>query len=90
MECSGIGCKFTATIMFVAWFTLLMMFCRVWKNKVDIIGVTSAKYMEELVTGKRHVGVGPVHVLLGEKLEKWGGKLSGRIDLEKSANGLLS
>jgi hypothetical protein len=67
-----------------------MMFCRIWKSKVDIIGVTASKYMEELVTGKRHVEVGPVQVLLAESLEKWGEKIGGRrIDLEKSANGIL-
>lgn len=87
MECTGFGCKFTATVIFLVWFTVLMMCCRIWKSKVDIIGVHVSKYMEELVTGKRNVTVAPVHIYIGESLEKWGGRLSGRADLEKSANG---
>lgn len=88
MECNGFGCKLTATLIFIIWFTLLMMACRVWKNKVDIIGVNVSRYMEELVMGKRNVSVVPVHLYIGESLERWGGQLRGRMDLEKSANGI--
>jgi hypothetical protein len=39
--------------VFAAWFAMLLFLCTLWRNYVDTASLRAAKYMEEVVTGKR-------------------------------------
>jgi hypothetical protein len=56
---SGLGCRLTCAVVYVLWFALLVSFCRVWKSRVDILGVQASRWVEDVVTGKRHIEIVP-------------------------------
>jgi hypothetical protein len=43
--------------VFATWFAILVVLCTLWRNYVDAASLTAAKYMEEVVTGKRSLRV---------------------------------
>ena len=89
MQCAGPACRFSALIVFTAWFAGLLLFCRIWKNRVDILGVHFSKWAEDIVMGKRQIEMVPIRIRLGERLLHLGEKLSQKVADEKAFSGIL-
>lgn len=89
MECNSFGCISTASIMYVLWFALLLAFCRFWKTRIDVYGVTLSKWGEDVVTGKRQVSASWIPPLIGRGLWRVSERFNGHMDSEKGSNGLL-
>ena len=90
MECNSFGCISTAAVMYVLWFMVLLMFCRFWKARIDIHGITFSKWAEDVFTGKRQVSASWIPPLIGRGLWRVNERLQGHGISEKSANGLLA
>ena len=54
-RCDTMGCRLSALVVLVIWFTFLLTFARLWKSKVDVWAMHISKYTEDVVTGKREI-----------------------------------
>jgi hypothetical protein len=89
MECNTFGCISTASIMYILWLAILLAFCRFWKNRIDIYGITLSRWGEDVVTGKRQVSAYWIPPLIGRSLWRVNERFNGQQDSEKGSNGLL-
>jgi len=70
---SSIGCRLTCAVVYVIWFALLVSCCRVWKSRVDILGVQASRWVEDVITGKQQFEVVPsLTIPMGERLVRLG------------------
>ena len=53
MACPSIICKFVVAVVFCFWLASLLLFCRIWKQYVDVLGVQCSRWAEDVVLGKR-------------------------------------
>jgi hypothetical protein len=92
-ECTSVTCVSSALLIWLIWFAALVLFCRFWKNRVDIYGVSFSRWGEDVVMGKRPFAIGASRVTtvtggamlaLAEKLK------GGSTTMEKFENGMLS
>ena len=79
MTCRSFGCRLTATILFFTWLAGLLAFCRIWKSRVDILGVHFSRWMEDIVMGRKQVEIhGTLSGVVGDGMVRLGEKLSSR------------
>ena len=90
MECNSFGCISTAAVMYILWFAMLLTFCRFWKHRIDIYGVTFSKWGEDVFTGKRQISDSWIPPRIGRGLWRVNAKLNGRGISEKASHGFLS
>jgi hypothetical protein len=70
LQCDLSFCKLAVSVAYLFWLALLLGFCRLWKEHVDVLGVQLSRWAEEIVLGKREVDIrtGP---FFGGVWEKW-------------------
>ena len=56
LKCELYACKFIASIIFIVWFSLLLAFCKFWKDHVDVLGISISRWAEE-VSARKSVGI---------------------------------
>jgi hypothetical protein len=83
--CNSLGCRLEATVIYIVWLGILMQTCRIWKTRVDILGVRFSKWAEDIVMGRRKVE--DLSMGLPEGWVRLGGRINVRIETEKSYNG---
>jgi hypothetical protein len=93
-HCWAFKCKFVVGVVWTLWLAVLLAFCKLWKEYVDILGVQFSKFAEEVVLGKREVSLGG---WLGGRMESFGNEIgelqvfgglpvyasSGRVEMKK-------
>jgi hypothetical protein len=92
-DCRSFICLSSALGICFIWFALLVLFCRFWKNRIDIYGVTLSKWGEEVVMGKRPFGTSNITTVTGTAMMELAKRLKGESSTttsEKYGNGMLS
>jgi len=64
LTCDSAKSKMAVGVVFCIWLAILLIFCKVWKKYVDVLGVRFSVWAEELVLGKRDI-----EMPIGESLQ---------------------
>jgi hypothetical protein len=55
LACNSIICKLVVAVVFCIWMASLLAFAKFWKDYVDILGLHSSRWAEDVVLGKKVV-----------------------------------
>lgn len=53
LRCHSWRCKFATTIIFIVWFSMMLVGCLLWKRYVDTFAICCSRRAEEILMGKQ-------------------------------------
>ena len=55
--CDSLQCKVMASMIYAVWLVLLLAFCRVWKEYVDVLGIQFSRWAEKVILGEKQIEI---------------------------------
>ena len=82
MQCTDMGCRLMAAVVYLIWFAILLLCSRVWKSRVDTLGIQCSRWAEDIITGRQHVEMPSLPKIIGRAFLRIGDRLCKRADID--------